>query len=203
MAAAPSAGGRPRSEQSRRAILSAAYEAMAETGFAALSVEGIARKAGASKATVYRWWPSKAAVVLDALQEHTDGYPGFRHSGDTRADLTEELRGVVAFYGSAAGAALLDLIAQSRFDASLAKALRERFIMARRAETTEVLRAGIASGQLRPDLDVEVTMDAIWGSVYYKLLVSHTPLTATYADQVLATIWPVLAAPTHGRKRST
>jgi AcrR family transcriptional regulator len=189
---ATSAGGRPRSEQSRRAILSAAYEAMADSGFAALSVEGIARRAGASKATVYRWWPSKAAVVLEAVQEHTNGYPRFRHSGDTRADLAEELRGVVTFYASAAGAALLDLIAQSRFDRDLAEALRDRFIMARRAETTEVLRAGIAIGQLREDLDVEVTMDAIWGSVYYKLLVSHTPLPPSYADEVLAAIWPAL-----------
>jgi AcrR family transcriptional regulator len=191
---ATTAAGRPRSEQSRRAILSAAYEAMADSGFAALSIEGIARRAGASKATVYRWWPNKAAVVLEAVQEHTHGYPRFRHSGDTRADLIDELRGVVRFYASPAGGALLDLIAQSRFDPDLAQALRDRFIMARRAETTEVLRAGVASGQLRADLDVEVTMDAIWGSIYYKLLVSHTPLSAGYANDLVTTFWAALAA---------
>ena len=194
----PSAGGRPRSEQSRRAILDAAYQAMGETGFSGLSIEGIARRAGTSKATVYRWWPSKAAVVLDAVQEHTHGYPGFDHSGDTRADLLTELQGVVAFYTTAAGGALLDLIAQSRFDPALATALRERFIASRRQETAQVLRAGIAAGQLRTDLDVEVAMDAIWGAVYYKLLVSHSRMEPDYASHVLDTFWRALAAENAG-----
>ena len=187
-------GGRPRSEQSRRAILDAAYEAMGQTGFGGLSIEGIARRAGTSKATVYRWWPSKAAVVLDAVQEHTHGYPGFNHSGDTRADLLAELQGVVTFYTTAAGGALLDLIAQSRFDPDLADALRERFIASRRVETAQVLRAGIAAGQLQADLNVEVVMDAIWGAVYYKLLVSHSRLDPDYASDVLNTFWKALAA---------
>lgn len=185
-------GGRPRSEPVRRAILAAAYEALLEAGFQAVSMEDIARRAGAGKATLYRWWPSKAAVVLDAMTEHSSGYPRFQHTGDTRSDLAGELRGVIIFYASEGGRAMLDLIAQSRFDPGLAGALRDRFIKGRRTDTTAVLEEGIASGQLRADLDLDAVMDAIWGAVYYKLLVSHASPAPDYADELLSTLWPAL-----------
>ncbi len=185
-------GGRPRSEQTRRAILAAAYDALVDAGFQGVSMENIARRAGAGKATLYRWWPSKAAVVLDAVAEHSAGYPRFEHSGDTRRDLAGELRGVIVFYAGEGGRAMLDLVAQSRFDPALAGALRDRFIKGRREDTTAVLEEGIASGQLRDDLDLDAVMDAIWGAVYYKLLVSHTPPAPEYAEELLTTLWPAL-----------
>jgi AcrR family transcriptional regulator len=185
--------GRPRSARSKQAILAAAYEGLAELGFQALSMDEVARRAGASKATLYRWWHSKAEVVLDAVAEHSAGYPRFAHTADTRADLRDELRGVITFYNSPGGRAMLDLIAHSRFDPTLADELRDRFIQGRRRDTAAVLVDGIERGQLRADLNLDATMDAIWGAVYYKLLVSHTPPAPGYADEVLATLWPALA----------
>jgi AcrR family transcriptional regulator len=192
------AGGRPRSERSRLAILAATRAVMAESRFQQVSMEGIARRAHVSKATIYRWWPSKAAVVLDAMRNFADdgGYPRFNHSGNTRQDLVEELRAVIDFYNSDIGHSMLDLIAESRFDQALADALRDLFIMDRRKDTVEVLTAGIASGEIRADLDLDPIMDAIWGAVYYKLLVSHTPLKPEYADQLFAAFWSAIAPPT-------
>lgn len=157
-------------------------------------MEDIARRAGAGKATLYRWWDSKAAVILDAVAEHVAGYPRFEHSGDTRNDLRDELRGVIVFYASPGGQAMLDLIAQSRFDPALAGELRDRFIQARRRDAVAVLQEGIATGQIRADLDLDAAMDAIWGAVYYKLLVSHTPPEASYADEVITTLWAAVGA---------
>ena len=71
--------------------------------------------------------------------------------------------------------------------------MRDRFIKGRRDDTTTVLKNRIASGQLREGLDLDAVMDAIWGAVYYKLLVSHTPPTSDYADELLTTLWPALA----------
>ncbi|KAA0022292.1 TetR/AcrR family transcriptional regulator [Antrihabitans cavernicola] len=187
--------GRPRSESTRRAILDAAYDMLAETGFRGLTMEAIAQRAGAGKTTLYRWWPSKAAILLDAVHDRADRYPGFGDSGDVHTDLLDEVRGVIAFYRTKTGAAMLDLIAESRFEPSLAEAISERFIAGRRAATTEVLQRGIERGQVRADLDIDVTMDAIWGSIYYKLLISHATLTSAHADAILALIWPSLRTP--------
>lgn len=194
--------GRPRSESSRLAVLAATRALVAESRFQNLSVEGIARRAKVSKATIYRWWPSKAAVVLEAMREAggTGGYPSFRHTGDERQDLLDELRRVISFYNKTEGKGLLDLIAESRFDRDLADAVRDQFIVFRRKDTTEVMRAGMAKGTIRPDLDVETVMDALWGAVYYKLLVSHTPVRPNYADDLFETFWPAIAKP-RGRAR--
>ncbi len=194
--------GRPRSEDSRLAILAAARALVAESRFSKLSIEGIARRAKVSKATIYRWWPSKAAVVLEAMREAggTGGYPMFQHTGDARQDLLDELRRVITFYNETEGQGLLDLIAESRFDPDLADAVRDRFVVFRRKDTIEVMRAGMAKGTIRPDLDVETVMDALWGAVYYKLLVSHTPVSPDYADDLFETFWPAIGQP-HGRGR--
>lgn len=186
--------GRPRSELTRRAVLDAAYQALVEVGFRAVTMDDIAHRASAGKATLYRWWPSKAAIFLDAVHERSDCYPHFGHSGDVCWDLLEEIRGVIAFYATDTGRALLDLVAESRFEPSLAEAVRERFIMGRREDTATVLQRGIDRGQVRADLDFDTTMDALWGSLYYKLLVSHTTLDIAYADALLSTFWPAIRA---------
>lgn len=189
--------GRPRSEQTRRAVLSAAYQSLSEVGFRSVTMDDIAHRAGASKATLYRWWPSKAAILLDAVHERSEAYPEFSDSGDARTDLRNEIRGVIAFYGTDAGTATLDLVAESRFDPSLAADFRERFIMGRRKATAEVFGRGIARDQIRGDLNFDVVMDALWGALYYKLLISNTLLHADYADDLIDAFWGAIAACPH------
>lgn len=188
--------GRPRSERSRSAVLRSARLLLARDGLHAVTVEGIAADAGVSKATIYRWWHGKAAVVLDAVLDQVEQDVRFPDTGDLRADLEAEIRSVIDLYtGTDTGAAVLDLVAASRSDPDLADAMRERFFLARRAVAADYLARGVERGVLRPGLDVDVVIDAIWGALYYRLLVAHLPLTVEYATALVDQFWPVLEAP--------
>jgi len=187
--------GRPRSERARVATLEAAGELLDERGLAALSVDAIATHAGVSKATIYRWWPSKAAVVMDAFLERTSPQMPFPDTGSTREDLRRQMRSVIRLFNDAATSRpFVALIAESQHDPVLAAALRERFIAARRAAATEAFARGIERGDLKADLDVEIAIDALYGALYYRLLVSGEPLTPRYADRLLDQLFPALAA---------
>jgi AcrR family transcriptional regulator len=187
--------GRPRSERARAATLEAAGELLDERGLAALSVDAIATHAGVSKATIYRWWPSKAAVVMDAFLERTSPQMPFPDTGSTREDLRRQMRSVIRLFNDAATSRpFVALIAESQHDPVLAAALRERFIAARRAAAAEAFARGIERGDLKADLDVEIAIDALYGALYYRLLVSGEPLTPRYADRLLDQLFPALAA---------
>jgi AcrR family transcriptional regulator len=190
---APRAPGRPRSEHARAAILRAAIELLQSNGFSAMSVDAIAARAGVGKATIYRWWPNKAAVVMDAfLADTAPGMP-FPDTGSTREDLRRQMRSVIRLFNTpAVGGPFVALIGESQHDPALAAALRERFVASRRAAAKEVLRRGVERGELRPDLDLEVAMDALYGPLYYRLLVSGQRLTPRYADLLLDQIYPAL-----------
>lgn len=193
-----SKGGRPRNDATRRAILDAAYDELRDVGFRAVTMEGVAKRAGASKSTLYRWWTSKAAILLEAVNERGVRYPQFGDTGSVYEDILEEIRGVITFYLSESGSAMVDLIAEGRFDADLAQAVSENFIALRRAATRATYKIGVERGELRADADVEVVMDALWGALYYRLIVSHEQLDLGYADRLLNTFWPALQS-THPR----
>jgi hypothetical protein len=110
------------------------------------------------------------------------------------------------------GLGIRALIAESQHDPSLADSLRERFIASRRAEAAAVLERGIERGELRADLDIGVAIDALYGAVYYRLLVSHAPLDQAYADTLIDQVFPAFTAqpdssargaPTKGASRAT
>jgi AcrR family transcriptional regulator len=187
--------GRPRSERATAAILRAAGELLDSRGLDGLSVDAIAARAGVSKATIYRWWPNKAAIVMDAVLNVTAPQIPFPDTGSAREDLRQQMRSVVGlFTKTATGRALVALIAQSQHDAVTATALHERFIAPRRTTAGDVLRRGIAGGELRADLDIDTAIDTLYGALYYRLLVSGDPLTPRYVDRVIDHIYPTLAA---------
>lgn len=188
--------GRPRSEHARQAILRAAFELVRDRGFAALTIEGIAARAGVAKTTIYRHWPSKAAVVMDALLTEADPRTPFPDTGSVREDLRRQLHGVVKLLGDPAdGAVYVALLAECQHDAALAAAMRDRFIAARRAQAAAVIERGIDRGELREDLNVDVALDAIYGALYYRLLVRHAPVFTDYVDEIIDLALPSVAAP--------
>jgi AcrR family transcriptional regulator len=185
--------GRRRNEKARSAILRAARELLYRRGFQRLTIEGIAERAGVGKATIYRWWPSKAAVVMDAVLEAASPRIPFPDTGSTREDLRRQLASVIELYTKTkTGRGITVLIAESQHDPSLAESLRERFIASRRAEAATVFERGIERGEVRPDLDIGVAIDALYGAVYYRLLVSHAPLDPAYADTLIDQLFPAL-----------
>ena len=174
--------GRPRSETARRAILAAAGELLEHDGISAVTVDAIAARAGVSKATVYRWWPNKAAVVTDSFLELTAPVIDFEDTGSVREDLRLQMRALARVFASKSGRVIATLVAEGNADPEIAKTFRIHWIAKRREETARVLRRGVERGELRHDLDIEVAMDALYGPIYYRLLVGHAPLAEGFTD---------------------
>jgi AcrR family transcriptional regulator len=185
--------GRPRSEKTRLAILHATNELLTDASFAALTVDAIAARAGASKATIYRWWPNKGAVVLDAFMEEAVPRIGFPDTGSTREDLREQIRAViVAMNDTVAGSTLRSLIAEIQDDPRLATMFRERFHSGRRRAAIDVIERGQRRGELRDDFEPGVVVDALYGALYYRLLVTGERTDAGYAETLVELFLPAL-----------
>jgi AcrR family transcriptional regulator len=190
----PRPPGRPRSERARRAILRAANELLESEGFAAVTVEAIAERAEVSKATVYRWWPNKAAVVMDGFLSTVSSEVPFPHTGCAQEDIRLHMRRLIEALGCKMGRTVAALIAEGQADPELAEALRSRWLSVRRAEVKEILEQGVARGQFREDLDPEVAVDSLYGPIYYRLLVGHAPLEEGFADALADHVFTGLGA---------
>jgi AcrR family transcriptional regulator len=186
--------GRPRSERARRAILQAANELLESEGFAAVSVEAIAERAGVSKATIYRWWPNRAAVVMDGFLSIVSSEVPFPHTGHAREDIRIHMRRLTEAFSGKIGRTVAALIAEGQGDPELAEALRSRWLSVRRTEAREILELGIERGELREDLDPEVAVDVLYGPLYYRMLVGHAPLDDDFADALADHVFAGLRA---------
>jgi AcrR family transcriptional regulator len=186
--------GRPRSERAHRAILQAANDLLETEGFAAVTVEAIAERAGVSKATVYRWWPNRAAVVMDGFLSIVSSEVPFPHTGRAREDIRIHMRRLAEAFSGKIGSTVAALIAEGQSDPELAEALRSRWLSVRRAEAREILKLGIERGELREDLDPEVAVDVLYGPIYYRMLVGHAPLDNDFADALADHVFAGLRA---------
>ncbi len=181
--------GRVRSEEARQAILAATWDLVDEEGFSRLTMEKIAARAEVSKATVYRWWANRAAVAMDALLEHVTIAVPFLDSGSTVEDICEQLRSAVEFLNTGhAGHVIAGLIGDAQHDPKLAALFRAQYLAVRREQARMMLQRGIERGQLRDDIDLEVTLDALYGPIYYRLLIGHGPLDPHYATELARTV---------------
>jgi AcrR family transcriptional regulator len=174
--------GRPRSEQVRAAILDAAIDELQHRGYAALTIEGIAARAGAGKQTIYRWWASKADVVLDAMLELAAQRIKIPDTGRLETDLRSFL--TETFRQRGQRPILVSLMAQAQLDPVFATAFRERFLFGRRAALRTVLAAARERGEIDPDVDLELLIDVVFGVLWYRLLVNHAPLDTESARQL-------------------
>ncbi|MFJ8044662.1 TetR/AcrR family transcriptional regulator [Kitasatospora sp. NPDC096147] len=175
-----------RSERSRQAILTAAAELTIELGYAKLTIEAIAARAGVGKQTIYRWWPSKGAVVFDALlatNADEAGSLALPDTGDLAADLRVLLRGTAEemstpFYDQAGRA----LTAEVLTDRQLLGEYKERLLGPLLAVTEERLRSARAAGQVAEDADLALAVELLYGPLYYRWLHGLGPLDQGYAD---------------------
>ncbi|WP_054054392.1 TetR/AcrR family transcriptional regulator [Alloactinosynnema sp. L-07] len=179
-----------RSETSRRAILAAALDLVGEVGYAKLSIEGIAAAAGVGKQTIYRWWPSKGALLFDAfLTLAGEGEAAaLPDTGDLAADLTLVLRATIAElnqprYDLPMRALLTEIV----HDRALAADYLDRLDKPMRELKKQRLRAAQRVGQLAEDIDLDVAVDLLFGPVLNRWLQRTGPLTPEYADQVVET----------------
>lgn len=177
--------GRPRSASADRAIMRATLELLAEVGFGRLSVEGVAARAGVGKTTIYRRWPSKVNLVLAAVSGLVQQTIPIPDTGSTREDLLILVRSVIDTLSETIGGRILaHLVAETPVNAELADALR-RLWGSRRALTFEVLRRGVARGDLPHDVDVEFMADLLYGPIYSRFFVTGAPLNEPVARQIV------------------
>jgi AcrR family transcriptional regulator len=182
---------RTRDEAARRRVLDSARDLVRELGPHAVTVREIAAAAGVGKQTIYRWWPSKPAVIMDALIELTDPEPA-DPPGSAYEAIRVQMHRVARMFGSRNGELIRELVAEAQGDPALAAEFRDRFFAHRRARGAATIAEGIADGELRPDLDVEDALDLLYGPLWLRLLVGHRPANQAAADRLLALAWPGL-----------
>jgi AcrR family transcriptional regulator len=177
--------GRPRSEQSRAAVLRATSELLHEVGLRAMTTEEIATRSGASKATIYKWWTNKYAVAVDAFLSEIMAESGDPETGSAREDLRIVLRGLAHFYTGASGRVFAQLIGEAQFDQSIQAVLREHLVGPRRDLVRAIWDRGVARGEMRAEVDPEAAIDLMIGPVLYRHLMGHAPLDDAAADALI------------------
>ncbi|MDQ0408751.1 TetR/AcrR family transcriptional regulator [Streptomyces sp. NPDC000349] len=177
--------GRTRDSVTTAAILDAAMELLVEEDLRKFTIERLASRAGVSKATIYRWWPSRGAVALDAFLNAVDPHVPFPETTDFLAALRFQASALVrVFRETPAGHVVRALLAEAQSDPDLSDAFRTRWVEVRRDSGRTVFRRAQESGQIRSDLDLETAIDLVYGPIYYRLLATHQPLTDKFVDDV-------------------
>ena len=176
--------GRPRSEQARRAIFRSTLKLLPHIGFPDLTIEAIAADAGVGKATVYRWWPNKGALVVDAFASSTEHKLHFPDTGSVYQDMSLQMKQVIAIFRSRRGRIVAALVGGGQSDPELLEAFRERFLWPRRREAYKTLRRGIERGELPRNLDLDLVLDILYGSIYMRFLIRHAQLSESYVEKV-------------------
>ncbi len=173
--------GRPRSEQSRSAVLGATTELLHEVGLRAMTTEQIARRSGVGKATIYKWWPNKYAVAVEAFLAEITAEAPDPDTGSAPEDLRRVLSGLIHFYTGASGRVFAQLIGEGQYDPRIREELRDHLVAPRRALMRTVWNRGVRRGQLRADADPDTMIDLLIGPVLYRLLLGTAPLDDTTA----------------------
>jgi len=193
------APGRPRSEQAHSAILRSTLKLLGQNGFSELTIESVAARAGVGKATVYRWWPNKAALIADAFASSTTRKLHFPDTGSVRTDMSQQMRQLIKIFSSRRGRIVSAILGGGQSDRDLIAAFRERFLWPRRREAYATLRRGILRGELRKDVDMDLLLDSLYGPIYMRFLIRHDKLTPDFVDRLCEL---VLAGADPQRKRS-
>ncbi|WP_327120383.1 TetR/AcrR family transcriptional regulator [Nocardia sp. NBC_01730] len=188
--------GRPRSEDARRAILRAALELCERDGYQELTIKAIADAAGAGRQTVYRWWPDKASVLMEALVGLADEHPALLvedDSADVLADIERLLATTYELARKVTGQALVGLMADAQRDPAISKRLQDTVIGPRRATLRALLQQGVDAGELAEAVPLDLVVDFAFGAMWYRLLSRHAPVGAALAREVTAGITALLA----------
>lgn len=161
-----------------------------QSGYSRMTIDAIADRAGASKATIYRWWPGKGAILLEAFLSAVETDLAFPDTGSLREDLVTQVSALAHVLGQTSlGQMAIALLGEAQHDAQLAAAFRSGWLEPRRTVGREVLIRAVERGELRADLDLEVVLDGLYGPVYLRLLFGHGPLDRStveaLVDQVL------------------
>lgn len=180
--------GRPRDEEVRKRILDSAAQLLQDLCYDDITVDAIAVASGAGKATIYRWWPNKAAVLIEAFRERIAREIPFPDSGDFRQDVRQLLQNFTEIiYRGRRGKVFRAFIAGAQADPEIAKAYRESWIAPRRAEARKIFERYIAAGVADASLDPDLAVEMVFSPLYYRLLTGWGEITPEYLDRLTDT----------------
>jgi AcrR family transcriptional regulator len=185
--------GRPRDADREDAILAATRELLAETGYERLTIEAVATRARAGKATIYRRWPGKAQLVVEALRCRPQALPVMPDTGDLRADMIEGILSFVVDLTEHDAGLMIGLASSMRSDPELAALVREQTVSCRRDAASAWLERAAGRGQIDPDADIAVVVDLVPAVVFMRLLGTGEPVDREYVTRLVDTVLlPVL-----------
>lgn len=188
--------GRPPSKAARShtAVMDAVYELLQETSARSLTMETVAKRANIGKPTLYKWWPSKAVLLMAMFHERLAEKPGKPPATTIEAALIAKMRRLVTSLNGLFGKVMADLIAEGQSDPQLLQDLHDHVRM-RREQSIAEIEQGKASGEFRSDLDSEIVVDMLLGPLYYRLLLGFRPLTQAYVNQLTRQVLQAIKVP--------
>lgn len=178
--------GSQRNPASEEAILKAAQDILLEGGLPAFSIEAVARRAKAGKPTIYRWWPSKAALLLDVYHRQKDGVP-HPDTGDIRKDLSLFLGGLIGFWRDGGGAIFRSIIAEAQSDPAALQAL-QAYALSRCRQSGVILERGQARGEVRADIDPALLIELFSSFAWNRLLTSRLDVSREEIEQIVSAV---------------
>ncbi|GJD16767.1 transcriptional regulatory protein TetR family [Rivularia sp. IAM M-261] len=176
--------GRPRSEQSKEAILNTTWKLLQAGTVKDLSIEAIAREAGVGKTTIYRWWSSKAAVIVDAFMAQVEPEIPTTEVESAVVALKEQITLFIKAFTGDNGRIVAEIIAEGQASSEALKSFRDRFILPRREAASSLIEKGIKLGEFDESLNPELALDVLYGSLYYRLMVGHLPIDDDFAEHL-------------------
>lgn len=180
--------GRPRCTKTRGAIMAAAYETLLERGLAGFSIEGVAARAGCAKTTIYRWWPSKGALAVEAFLAAVEPLLPFPDTGSPIADLKVQLHAFATALNGPPGQVLADLIAEGQNHPETMKAFIAGYLVPRRQFVRARMAKGLETGAIRPDIDLDIALDALFGAIGGRALLWGRPLDPAWVEKLIDTV---------------
>lgn len=181
--------GRPRCEETEGRILCTTMQLLEEEGYGGVTIEAIAKRAGVSKATMYRRWPNRASVILSAFLCRVMKHIELDVAQDPEASLRLQMDNIVTVLCNSGGTVLSALLAESQACPQFASEFREHFVGLFREQAYGFVRRGIDNGQFKADLDAEVVVDVLFGPLFHALLLGHRQICNGYAARIADTVF--------------
>ncbi|MCK9902715.1 TetR family transcriptional regulator [Parafrankia colletiae] len=183
--ASPRPGGRPRDESRDHTIRQAALELLAEHGYDGVTMDRVATRAKAGKATIYRRWPSKIALVMDALTQFTEQTMQVPDAGSLRNEMVTFLLSFVELAGSEQGRIMAEMVSEMPRNPELRSAVRERMWSQRRSSSESIVNRGIARGEVSPEADPAILIELGTALILQRLLITGDPVDRSFVEHIV------------------
>ncbi len=177
--------GRPRSEKSRNSIIDATNKMLLHMSVRDVSIEAIAKKAGVGKTTIYRWWPNKVGLILDAVSGPMGVLPAPVEGADPKDSLVKQLERFSRICRGRGGKIIAEIYAEAQGDPELQALFFEKFMLQHEEILASIIQTGKKSGVFRADIDTALAVDMIYGSVFYHLMSSPEPLDQNFSNNLI------------------